>query len=61
MSRVATEDVHEMFLEVRPSNEKAIALYRKKGFRQIASRPAYYQATDGRESAAILAKRIKKS
>ena len=61
LSRVATEDVHEMFLEVRPSNEKAIALYRKKGFRQIASRPAYYQATEGRESAAILSKRIKKS
>ena len=61
LSRVATEDVHEMFLEVRPSNEKAVALYRKKGFRQIASRPAYYQATEGRESAAILSKRIKKS
>ncbi len=61
LSRVSTADVHEMFLEVRPSNEKAVALYRKKGFRQIASRPAYYQATEGRESAAILSKRIKKS
>ena len=29
-------EVREVFLEVRPSNEKAIALYRKKGFRQIA-------------------------
>lgn len=53
-------EVREVFLEVRPSNEKAIALYRKKGFRQIANRPAYYQATDGREDAAVLAKTLKK-
>ena len=52
-------EVREVFLEVRPSNEKAIALYRKKGFRQIANRPAYYQATDGREDAAVLAKTLK--
>ena len=53
-------EVREVFLEVRPSNEKAIALYRKKGFRQIANRPAYYQATDGREDAAVLAKTLRK-
>jgi ribosomal-protein-alanine N-acetyltransferase len=53
-------EVREVFLEVRPSNEKAIALYRKKGFRQIANRPAYYQAADGREDAAVLAKTLKK-
>ena len=52
--------VREMFLEVRPSNSKAIALYRKKGFRQIASRPAYYQATQGREDAAVLTKTLKR-
>lgn len=61
LSRVATADVHEIFLEVRPTNEKAIGLYRKKGFRQISSRAAYYQATEGRENAAVLSKRIKKS
>ena len=30
-------DVEEIFLEVRPSNETAMALYRKKGFHQIAN------------------------
>ncbi len=50
--------VTEIFLEVRPSNETAISLYQKKGFRQIASRPSYYQATDGREDAAVLARRL---
>lgn len=53
--------VREMFLEVRPSNSKAIALYRKKGFRQIASRSAYYQSAEGREDAAVLTKTLKRS
>ena len=50
--------VREIFLEVRPSNERAIALYRKKGFHQVANRPAYYQANGGREDAAVLAKKL---
>ncbi len=41
------EEVEEIFLEVRPSNEKAIALYRKREFRIVAHRPAYYQSIDG--------------
>ena len=48
----------EMFLEVRPSNQTAMALYRKKGFHKIADRPQYYQARDGREDAAVLAKKL---
>jgi ribosomal-protein-alanine N-acetyltransferase len=51
-------DVAQIFLEVRPTNTTAIALYRKKGFHQIAERPAYYQAHDGREDAAVLAKKL---
>jgi ribosomal-protein-alanine N-acetyltransferase len=61
LERSRATEVREVFLEVRPSNEKALALYSKKGFRQIARRPAYYQAHDGREDAAVLAKRIKRS
>jgi len=55
------EDVGEIFLEVRPSNKKAISLYRKKGFRNIANRPAYYQAKKGREDAAVFSKVMKKA
>ena len=51
--------VKQVFLEVRPSNEHAMSLYRKKGFRQIAERPAYYQAHDGREDAAVLSLLLK--
>lgn len=50
--------VEEIFLEVRPSNETAIALYRKKGFHEIANRPKYYQAREGREDAAVLSKKL---
>ncbi len=57
--RARRSDVTEIFLEVRPSNESAIALYQKKGFRQIAYRPAYYQARKGREDAAVLSKVLK--
>ena len=61
LSQAAGAEVREIFLEVRPSNRKAIALYEKKGFRQVASRPAYYQARQGREDAAVLSRIIRKS
>lgn len=59
LNLAADAGVKQVFLEVRPSNAAAMALYRKKGFRQIAERPAYYQADDGREDAAVLSLMIK--
>ncbi len=59
LMRARQAAVTETFLEVRPSNKNAIAMYRKKGFRQIANRPAYYQARAGREDAAVLSKVLK--
>jgi ribosomal-protein-alanine N-acetyltransferase len=59
--RASRAEVREILLEVRPSNEAALALYRKKGFHHIAERPAYYQAKGGREDAAVLSKVMKKS
>ncbi|MEJ2258557.1 MAG: ribosomal protein S18-alanine N-acetyltransferase [Woeseiaceae bacterium] len=56
--RARAASVRQIFLEVRPSNERALALYRKKGFHQVANRPAYYQANRGREDAAVLAKKL---
>ena len=58
LHRARSASVREIFLEVRPSNETALALYRKKGFHQIAARPAYYQANEGREDAAVLGKKL---
>ena len=42
-----------LFLEVRPSNDGARALYRRFGFRQVAVRPGYYPAHAGREDALV--------
>jgi len=60
LARARDSEVREVFLEVRPSNHRAIALYEKKGFRQIARRPAYYQALHGREDAAVLSRVLRR-
>lgn len=44
-----------VFLEVRPSNTGAIALYFDMGFNEIGRRPRYYPARDGREDALVMA------
>lgn len=44
-----------VFLEVRPSNAGAIALYFDEGFNEIGRRPRYYPAHDGREDALVMA------
>jgi ribosomal-protein-alanine N-acetyltransferase len=59
LARARAASVKEVFLEVRPSNVNALSLYRKKGFRQIAQRRAYYQARSGREDAAVLSLVVK--
>jgi len=43
-----------VYLEVRPSNLPARHLYRRAGFQQIAIRPEYYPAVQGREDALFL-------
>jgi ribosomal-protein-alanine N-acetyltransferase len=45
-----------VFLEVRPSNPRAIALYHDEGFNEIGRRPRYYPAPNhGREDAIVMA------
>ena len=44
-----------LFLEVRPSNRGAIALYHAEGFNEIGRRPRYYPAHGGREDAIVMA------
>ena len=45
----------QVFLEVRPSNPRAIQLYREEGFNEIGQRPNYYPAEKGREDAIVMA------
>ncbi|MDV9042826.1 ribosomal protein S18-alanine N-acetyltransferase [Stenotrophomonas sp. RAC2] len=44
-----------VFLEVRPSNTPALALYHSEGFNEIGRRPRYYPAAQGREDALVMA------
>ena len=54
MRMARARGAQHLFLEVRPSNLGAKALYRRFGFRQVSVRPGYYPAHAGREDALVL-------
>jgi len=54
LERARTAGMSEAFLEVRPSNVAAARLYHSLGFEQVGIRRGYYQASVGREDAAVL-------
>lgn len=54
IDRARNAGMHEAFLEVRPSNTAAASLYASLAFEQVGVRRGYYQATNGREDAAVL-------
>jgi ribosomal-protein-alanine N-acetyltransferase len=54
LERARQAGMTETFLEVRPSNRLAIALYQSVGFVQVGLRRGYYQAEQGREDALVL-------
>ncbi|MBL8339926.1 MAG: ribosomal protein S18-alanine N-acetyltransferase [Rubrivivax sp.] len=43
-----------VWLEVRASNERALALYARRGFEQVGLRRGYYPAHGGREDAVVM-------
>lgn len=56
LSLARHENMRRIVLEVRASNQAAIALYRASGFEQIGLRRDYYPATNGREDAILMGK-----
>ena len=54
LERSIQAGMQDVFLEVRPSNPHAIALYQSLGFIEVGRRRAYYQAEVGREDALVL-------
>lgn len=50
-----TKQLRRVFLEVRPSNTAAIAMYRSAGFGEIGVRHGYYQNANGSEDALVMA------
>jgi ribosomal-protein-alanine acetyltransferase len=56
--RARTDGMVRMLLEVRPSNESAVAFYRRFDFVEIGRRRGYYPAIEGREDAVVMAKNL---
>jgi [ribosomal protein S18]-alanine N-acetyltransferase len=55
MAMVARKNkAQTMFLEVRPSNKTAIALYESMGFNEFSVRKGYYPSHNGREDAILM-------
>lgn len=49
------QGAHQLWLEVRPSNARAITLYERYGFRGVGRRPGYYPAArNQREDATVM-------
>lgn len=56
LSSARQHKAQRVFLEVRPSNPSAIALYQSEGFNEIGRRPRYYPAANnGHEDAVVMA------
>ena len=56
VARARDHKAESLFLEVRASNDAAIALYHSSGFVDLAVRRGYYPARSGREDALIMKK-----
>ena len=55
LERARVRGADMVFLEVRPSNLVAIALYRSLGFNEIGLRKDYYPSSKGHEDAQVMA------
>jgi ribosomal-protein-alanine N-acetyltransferase len=58
LARAKTFGAECVFLEVRPSNEEALALYDSMNFEIIGVRRNYYKALSGHEDAVVLVHRF---
>ncbi len=54
ISAACRHGAEHLYLEVRSGNARAIRLYQGLGFEQIAVRPGYYPADEGREDAVVM-------
>lgn len=54
MQQAVEVGAEHIYLEVRPSNAAALALYQREGFRQVGLRKRYYRARTGAEDAVVL-------
>ncbi|WP_392553359.1 ribosomal protein S18-alanine N-acetyltransferase [Orbus wheelerorum] len=55
INELEQQNIHTLWLEVRASNQAAIALYQQMGFNEITIRKNYYPTAQGNEDAIIMA------
>jgi ribosomal-protein-alanine N-acetyltransferase len=53
-ARARSQGMASILLEVRPSNERALHVYRRYGYAEIGRRKGYYPAHEGRREDAIV-------
>ena len=53
-ARAREQGMLSILLEVRPSNERALAVYRRYGYQEIGRRKGYYPAHEGKREDAIV-------
>jgi ribosomal-protein-alanine N-acetyltransferase len=58
LNLASADAVQTVFLEVRPSNLRALELYRSAGFCEVGIRRGYYPNHGGREDALVMAKAL---
>lgn len=58
VKHASIQRAHIVFLEVRPSNPRAVDLYQRSGFNEIGLRKGYYDSHQGREDALVMARNI---
>ncbi len=58
LKRAQVAGAETMFLEVRPSNKAAVALYESLGFLEVGRRSEYYPGEIRREDALVLAVKL---
>jgi ribosomal-protein-alanine N-acetyltransferase len=57
LQNLAQAGVRSVFLEVEEGNRPALALYRRRGFREIGRRQGYYARPDGTRASALTMQR----
>ena len=53
-ARARAQGMQSVLLEVRPSNERALGVYRRYGYQEIGRRKGYYPAHEGKREDAIV-------
>jgi ribosomal-protein-alanine N-acetyltransferase len=58
LSQARSVGAERIYLEVRPTNQAALEMYREAGFAELGIRRNYYRSLAGREDAMVLVRRL---